>query len=242
MRHKNTKQMLNYWMDLFWEAGNLTESSSPLVWPERSAIQPTQFRTLLGNMFILEHKEGNTHYRLAGTTLCSIFGRELKRETFVEAFVGQDRRSAENWVHRLGLDDYVVLLCSKGENAEGQMVNMETLLLPLSQHGERGNRILGITTPCSDTIWLGTKPIIAQHIKSVRVLRPWENMAGPGLNPSLLGQRPIEQSRRLEIDAPRLFLDTETDVDPQEQTPPSEKFKVEPRQFGHLTVIQGGRE
>ena len=99
-------------------------------------------------MFILKRNGPDVNYRLAGTQLCSMYGRELKQETFSEAFVGEDQRSAESWVYRLGLDDYILLICSLGETAYGDKVNIETLLMPLVHNDQPGTRILGITTPC----------------------------------------------------------------------------------------------
>ena len=175
MRQKNTKRMLQYWLNLYWQAGNEPGKASERNWPARNDIQPSECRSILGNMFILQRSGPNVNYRLAGTHLCNIYGRELKRESFAEAFVGDDQQSAESWVYRMGVDDYIVLICSMGETAYGETVNIETLMLPLLHEGQPGERILGITTPCEEPEWLGTTPIIGQTIRSVRILRPWED-------------------------------------------------------------------
>ena len=175
MRQKKTKQMLDYWMDLYLEVGNNPENHHRQIWPDRSDIQPSQCPSLLGDMFILETSNGRVDYRLAGTKLCAMYGRELKRESFGEVFIKQDQQSAENWAIRLAQDDYLALICSLGTTKEGRRLNMETLLLPLSHNGRVGHRVLGITVPCENPAWLGTNPIVDQTIRSVRVLHPWEN-------------------------------------------------------------------
>ncbi len=247
MRQLNTKKMLDYWLDLFWQAGNRGEPHAKLMWPERSDIQPAQCRALLGNTFILEQDGPNVNYRLAGTSLCSIYGRELKQESFSEAFVGEDQRSADSWAYRIGLDDYVVLICSLAQTANGQMINLETLLLPLNQNGDAGNRILGITNPCEHPFWLGDEPIVEQSIRSVRILRPWEAPLFPGIADRNNDEFENNQAsshprtgqplvtRRSDLNAPSIFAEDHSDTG---NVVPIHA----PRRVGHLTVIDGGRE
>ncbi len=174
MRHNKTKQMLSYWMELFLEAGNVPGESQTIVWPERSEVHPARCRALLSDMFILENTGGDHIYRLAGTQLCATFGRELKRESFASSFHGADKRSIEGWLSRLGLDEYVVLISANGETEWGDVVGLETLLLPLSHSGVRGARVLGITSVHKAPHWVGSEPLVEQSVKSIRVIRPWE--------------------------------------------------------------------
>ncbi|MEE9375527.1 MAG: PAS domain-containing protein, partial [Rhizobiaceae bacterium] len=85
MRQKKTKQMLDYWMDLYQECGNSPENHHRHIWPDRSDVLPAQCRSLLGEMFILDTSNGEAKYRLAGTKLCGLYGRELKLERFSHA-------------------------------------------------------------------------------------------------------------------------------------------------------------
>jgi len=244
MRQKNTKQMLNYWLDLFWDAGNLPDQPGQLIWPERSDIQPATCRKLLGNMFILERDAGEVSYRLAGTALCRMYGREMKRETFANAFVESDQNSATSWVNRLGLDDYVVLMCSVAETERGERINLETLLMPLDHHGARGRRILGITTACDDPYWLGVRPFISQTIKSVRVMRPWEDANQshdiPVLN-SLAA--PKFTNLRQQLDAPQIYEEASTKRDEGVDISifDTSFMDGQSKRVGHLTVIDGGK-
>ena len=235
MRQKNTKRMLQYWLNLYWQAGNEPGKASQMNWPSRNDIQPSDCRSLLSNMFILQRSGPNVNYRLAGTHLCSIYGRELKREGFAEAFVGDDQQSAESWVYRLGIDDYIVLICSMGETAYGETVNIETLMLPLLHEGQPGERILGITTPCEEPAWLGTTPIIAQTIRSVRILRPWEDEQ-PKFQP--LNLKKVENqlpSRRHAADPPDMFSHFNQQANGDLTSDLSTVRKVK-----HLRIIDGG--
>jgi hypothetical protein len=237
MRQKNTKQMLNYWLNLYWAAGNPAGQNMQPVWPSRNDVQPSECRSMLGNMFILERDGADVNYRLAGTHLCNMYGRELKQETFAEAFVGEDQRSAESWVYRLGLDDYIVLICSLGETEFGDLLNIETLLLPLVHNDQPGNRILGITTPCETPGWLGATPVIGQSIRSVRILRPWEE-SGAHFQP-LEFNTPSENqaSRRSDSNNPPMFTHQRSSL--SDDAVAFDFAKT--RQVKHLRIIDGGR-
>lgn len=230
MRQNKTKQMLQYWMDLLWQAGNTANQSEKLNWPDRTDIHPARCRTLLGDIFILERMDKDLVYRLAGTRLCALYGKELKQSVFVDAYEGTDRRSIEKWIEHLGLEDYVVLVTSSAQTATDEQVAMETLLLPLSHNGDRGNRVLGITVPCAQPYWLGAKPLVRQTIRSIRVLRPWESdpflSSWPFKSPA---EADLSTNRRTSIEAPQMYSEHQDEPVPG-------------RTVGHLTVFDGGRE
>ena len=228
--------MLDYWLALYWQAGNQHGQVNNPVWPARNDIQPAECRAILGNMFILERNGAEVHYRLAGTQLCGLYGRELKRETFSNVFVDEDQRSAESWVYRLGLDDYVVLICSLGETAQGHTVNIETLLLPMNHNDMPGERILGITSPCERPEWLGVTPVVHQSIRSVRILRPWET-SNARFQPLDIPPAAVDlHTRRRDMNAPAMFSH-------QEQTFSARGAEfnfTKSRQVKHLRIIDGG--
>ncbi len=252
MRQKKTKAMLKYWMELYENAGNEADKGKTFNWPERSDVQPSACRSLLGEMFILDTSVSKAAYRLAGTKLCALYGRELKNEEYCDIFSGKDRTSAENWITSLGRDGYAVLICSTGETFTERTVNLETLLLPLSHHGEPNSRILGITVATEMPQWLGSIPIARQTIRSVRVIRPWEEQRGiasafrsnwPFDVPATIardrGDPPARQKPR-KIDARDFGLLTS----PRRAEPHhGDHSEIPPtgRQVAHLTVFDGGR-
>ena len=51
--------------------------------PDREDIEPGAIRRALGDVFMLDLEPGFGHpFRLAGTRLCALFGRELKATAF----------------------------------------------------------------------------------------------------------------------------------------------------------------
>jgi hypothetical protein len=86
MKHKSTKAVYAYW--------NEKRGQRPA--PERADIDPTVIRHALGDTIMLSADfVDRLRFRLAGTRVCALFGRELKGETFAglwsEAAVNQSR-------------------------------------------------------------------------------------------------------------------------------------------------------
>ena len=82
MKHPSTRDLYNYW----------NERRGARLAPERGEIEPSEIRQVLGDTFVLACDGiGNHPFRLAGTRLCSLFGRELKGESFVKLWERTDQ-------------------------------------------------------------------------------------------------------------------------------------------------------
>ena len=71
---------MEYWLTLHAGANAGRTGEFGNIWPERSDIQPSACPDILGDMFILDINNIGCRYRLAGTRLCAMHGRELKNE------------------------------------------------------------------------------------------------------------------------------------------------------------------
>src|SRR5947209_9148594 len=61
--------------------------------PDREDIDPAAIRGMLADSFILAAQGRSAHsFRVAGTRVCALFGRELKSELFLNLW-SQDSRS-----------------------------------------------------------------------------------------------------------------------------------------------------
>ena len=208
MRHPKTKSLYRYWLELFADT-----AGGRRALPERNAIEPGAIRNLLGDVFILDGASGISRYRIAGTRLCALHGRELRGEAFDTAFDAPDRAGTRTWSGAFGREGCAVLLSSEATSARGERVTLETLLLPLAHEGRDDLRALGITTPAETHEWIGMVPIVQQQVRAARLIRPWEDNV-------FLANYP--------------FTLPETATAERRHTPPS-------RAVGHLRVIQGGR-
>ena len=75
MKHPSNRELHDYW----------NERRGSRLAPERADIEPSAIRQVLGDTFVLETDAmGHYPFRLAGTRLCALFGRELKSESFVK--------------------------------------------------------------------------------------------------------------------------------------------------------------
>ena len=69
MKHPSNRQLFEYW----------TKRRGRRSAPERGEIEPGAIRHVLADTFILAFETGAGHpFRIAGTRVCALFGRELK--------------------------------------------------------------------------------------------------------------------------------------------------------------------
>jgi hypothetical protein len=153
MKHPLTRELYEYWN------GRRGEEAMP----ERSDIDPAAIRRILADSFVLAVEPGQSpRFRVAGTKVCELFGRELRGEDFM-ALWGQETAPQ--------IRDFVALVAGEGigilagvtmEAGDGLACPLELLILPLSHQGKGGQRMLGSLVPLEQPFWLGTRP--AQHL------------------------------------------------------------------------------
>ncbi|WP_254622303.1 PAS domain-containing protein, partial [Stenotrophomonas sp. GbtcB23] len=81
MRNQVSQIIFDYWTDLKGDRGA----------PLRTEIDPTALRHLLPHLFIATvGLEGYPVFRLAGTRICDLFGRELRGAGFAEIWLEDD--------------------------------------------------------------------------------------------------------------------------------------------------------
>ena len=74
MKHPSNRELFAYW----------NERRGERLAPERADIEPAAIRHVLGDTFVIEMCGSESHlFRIAGTRLCALFGRELKAENFI---------------------------------------------------------------------------------------------------------------------------------------------------------------
>lgn len=134
MRHKTTETLFRYFNDL------RADRSAPL----RSEIDPAALKSVLPDLFILEKgRDGVVRFRLAGTRVCLILGREMRDRAFADIWDATVR-------HRMRLAaDAVIASRSTLEIAltaiddDGNGLPLEMLMLPLFSRAGQCDRIFG---------------------------------------------------------------------------------------------------
>src|SRR5690242_16783240 len=84
MKHPASREFFAYW------DGKRGHARAP----DRSDIDPNALRERLADMFVLSCEAGYP-FRVAGTRVCALFGRDMKEKSFAALFAAQDRREIQ---------------------------------------------------------------------------------------------------------------------------------------------------
>lgn len=169
MKHATSRSLFAYWDGL----------RGLRAAPERADIEPGEIRDLLADMFILEVAGRSAEFRLAGTRLCALFGRELTRSSFSTLWCDEGP-DASGLVEAVAHDATGIVAGLLGVSAAGDELPLELLLLPLRHRGRASVRMLGALSPASVPLWIGIDPIVGLATTSIRVLRPAERARPAG--------------------------------------------------------------
>jgi len=157
MKLASTREVFAYW----------DRSRGSRLAPDREEIEPGAIRRALGDVFMLDIEPGCGHpFRLAGTRLCALFGRELKGTPFFPLWT--DVEPIRDLMKTLANDVSGTVARATGRNAEGGSVGLEMLLLPLGQRGHMPGRFLGTLTPLDMPWWLHARPLTGLRLETLR--------------------------------------------------------------------------
>jgi hypothetical protein len=143
--------------------------------PERGDIEPDAIRHVLGDSFFLAAGTAvNFPFRLAGTRLCALFGRELKSDSFINLWSANDQDMVRRLVTVVIEEKVGVVAQAIGQTIKGSplAVNLELLLLPLTQRSPLDARVLGTIVPVTVPFWLGARFIGPLELGAMRHIGP----------------------------------------------------------------------
>ena len=127
--------------------------------PKRSEVEPADIKSLLADTFILEKDtRGEAVFRLAGTRLCAVYGRELKGFSFPSLWREKDQRLISKLIQGVFDQKSVVLITYEGFSRTDRSSKFELLALPLDG-GVDNPRCLGVISAAEKPFWLGADPI-----------------------------------------------------------------------------------
>lgn len=206
MRHKTSIEIFNYWNRL----RGLADA------PLRAQIDPASIRHILPQIFILEMTAtGESRFRLAGTMICSFFGRELRDDLFASLWGGSQPANAVEIARGVMNHAAPALLVATGTTVSGRSVSFEIILLPMRSSPDRCDRLLGCLVPTNSVSWLGAEPLARLSLDRSRLLHD--------------GARNVE-STPLEPKTPKSVLISK-----------GAEFSLAVRRVLHLKVFEGGR-
>jgi hypothetical protein len=146
MKHKNSHLLVGYWSRL----------------RKGRAIQ----------VFILDvENPGRPIYRLAGTALCERFGFELRGTGFLAHWDAQSSLALAAVLRQSLQLRQPVCLTSVASSAECGMVEIETVLCPVSFNGGEPTRFMGMIQILGDQTQLAGKPIAFQRLAASQLVQ-----------------------------------------------------------------------
>jgi len=163
MRHSSTREVFAYW--------NKQRGERPA--PERPDIDPAAIRHALGDVFILAVDFVEQHrFRLAGTRVCALYGRELKGESFGALWDEASGRLMQNLLNAVTEENTGAVAGVTGTTADDERLELELLLLPLAHQGHARVRALGVLAPSKAPYWIGEKPLARLELGQLRHVGP----------------------------------------------------------------------
>ena len=163
MKQASSRELFSYWV----------ARRGTRVAPERGEIEPSAIRKALGDVFILEFDRVAGHpFRLGGTRVCALFGRELKNERFIDLWEAGSRAALADLLDGIADEATGVVASASGRTAEGWTQDLELVLLPLAQRGDTHQRMIGALAPLSVPPWLGSATLGALTLGNIRYLDP----------------------------------------------------------------------
>ena len=138
MKHPSNREFFAYWDDK--RGGERA--------PERSAIEPGAVRELLGDIFVLSYDhDAGFPFRVAGTRVCALLGRDLKEKSFSALFAPETRREIEEIVAVVAEELLGAVAGIDATAADGSLAHLELLLLPFNNRAHTPISLTGLLAP-----------------------------------------------------------------------------------------------
>jgi hypothetical protein len=132
--------------------------------PERVDINPAAIRRVLGDSLVLSRDAGEAaRFRVAGTKLCALFGRELRGEPFASIW-DADSTAAIGDIIRIVAEEGIGVfagVAASAHSSEEANADFESSLAPLTQ-----------------PFWLGMWPAKPLRLGAIKYIAPHAG-AGP---------------------------------------------------------------
>jgi hypothetical protein len=179
MKHPSNRELFDYW--------NERRGLRPA--PTRADIEPSGIRNILGDTFVIETSHSQNHrFRIAGTRLCALFGRELKAESFVMIWRPEWQIAVRELIAVSAEEKVGIVAGATAATSDDTLapVHLEMLLLPLAAQSRGEAHVIGTLSPMETPYWLGAKAVspltlgMFRHIGSAVVQAAPHFRAGGG--------------------------------------------------------------
>jgi hypothetical protein len=138
MKHPSSHKFFAYW----------DEKRGGARAPDRSEIEPSAVRELLGDIFVLSYDASAGYpFRVAGTRVCALLGCDLKDRSFSALFAPDGRREIEDVIAVVAEEMLAAVAGITATSQNGSLVHLELLLLPFNAHAHAPLSLTGLLAP-----------------------------------------------------------------------------------------------
>ncbi|WP_375413423.1 PAS domain-containing protein [uncultured Bradyrhizobium sp.] len=138
MKHPSNREFFAYW----------DKKRGPARAPDRSEIEPGAVRELLGDIFVLSYDPAAGYpFRVAGTRVCALLGRDQKGSSFSALFKPECRRDVEDIVGIVAEEMLAAVAGITATAADGSRAHLELLLLPFNNRAHTPLSLTGLLAP-----------------------------------------------------------------------------------------------
>ncbi|MGB9115430.1 PAS domain-containing protein [Bradyrhizobium sp.] len=138
MKHPSNREFFAYW----------DEKRAGARAPDRSEIEPEAVRELLGDIFVLSYDSAaGFPFRVAGTRLSALLGRDLRDQSFLQLFVQDGRREIEDIITVVTEEMLAAVAGITATSDDGTPVHLELLLLPFNSRAHTPLSLTGLLAP-----------------------------------------------------------------------------------------------
>ncbi|MBR1211335.1 PAS domain-containing protein [Bradyrhizobium sp. JYMT SZCCT0180] len=143
MKHPSSRQFFAYWDA---KRGHARA-------PDRSEIEPSAVRELLGDIFVLGYEtEAGFPFRVAGTRVCALLGRDAKDSSFSALFGEESRREVQDIVTYVAEEMLAAVAGITATSEDGRTAHLELLLLPFNNRAHAPISVTGLLAPFEDDL------------------------------------------------------------------------------------------
>lgn len=141
--------------------------------PQRKAIAPRRIGRHLADIFFLESNQiGETVFRLAGTQICTLYGRELKHTSLQSLWSENSRTALVEMMKKVHALQVPALSYHHGISLSGRQVPLEMMLAPLKTSQAGKTEYVGSLVVLETFSWIGVDPIVFAHLRSIHPVAP----------------------------------------------------------------------
>ena len=142
MKHPSSREFFAYWDERRGDARA----------PDRSEIEPGAVRELLGDIFVLSYDAAAGYpFRVAGTRVCALLGRDLKDRSFSTLFAPDSRREIEEIIAVVAEELLAAVAGISATSQDGSPAHLELLLLPFNTRAHTPISLTGLLAPFERT-------------------------------------------------------------------------------------------